>query len=47
MRLKLVAADLGQERLGHLAAGAVMDADEKDFAFHNYFQVLVSNICLV
>lgn len=35
---KLVAADLIQERLGHLAAGAVMDANEQNFTFHNYFR---------
>ena len=32
--LELVAADLVEEGLGHLAAGAVVDADEQDFVFH-------------
>ena len=31
---ELLAAKLVQERLGHLAAGAVVNADEKDFLFH-------------
>ena len=30
VRLELLAADMVQERLSHLAAGAVMNADKKD-----------------
>ena len=34
VRFKLIAAHLSQERLGHLAAGAVVDADEQYSFFH-------------
>ena len=35
VRLKFIAANLLQECLGHLAAGAVVDANEKDVLFHS------------
>jgi hypothetical protein len=35
LRFKLIAANLIQERLGHLAAGAVVDANKQDTFFHN------------
>ena len=34
VRLEFLSADLIQERLGHLAAGAIVDANEKDFFLH-------------
>ena len=39
LRFKLVAANLVEKRLGHLTAGAIVDANEQDFLFHN--QVVV------
>ena len=34
LRFERAAAELVDERFGHLAAGAVVDADEQDFLFH-------------
>jgi len=35
VRFEVIAPGLVQESCGHLAAGAVMDADEQDFLFHD------------
>jgi hypothetical protein len=36
VRLESITADLVQESLGHLAAGAVVDADKEDVLFHGW-----------
>ena len=36
---KPVAAKVIEPRFGHLAAGAVVDADEQDFLFHGLFSL--------
>jgi hypothetical protein len=35
---ELIAADVIEERFGHLAAGAVVDTDEKDLLLHTQFE---------